>query len=273
MLTYLEFANIAATVDITPSGVKFSPLITADFVVKYGNAIVEIISSPFLHELEKFQSAFWTLQSKIIVYPRVEGGYSPLILEGQDLNLIKINVNVKGLKEEEYRLDTHHLTLISSPSVAKYTCRIEADKSLFPVLLSHGYLINQGNLEGGKHFALGEDPFKKPCYLFALVTGQLESTDGTFTTPSGRKVSLRMWTPAQDLPKTAHAMYSLEAAMKGDEDIFNSKLVLVSPEIASDGDYAAILCVSYVIINPLKLLSLKEGLTIFRDQHVILLLS
>ncbi|CAH9089838.1 unnamed protein product [Cuscuta epithymum] len=192
--------------------------------------------------------------------------------------------------------------------MAKYTCRIEAEKSLYPVLLSNGNLVEQGNLEGGRHYAIWEDPFKKPSYLFALVAGQLISRDDTFTTRSGRKVSLRIWTPAQDLPKTAHAMYSLKAAMKWDEDvfgleydldlfnivavpdfnmgamenkslnIFNSKLVLASPETATDGDYAAILGVigheyfhnwtgNRVTCRDWFQLSLKEGLTVFRDQE------
>ncbi|KAH9719502.1 Puromycin-sensitive aminopeptidase [Citrus sinensis] len=192
--------------------------------------------------------------------------------------------------------------------MAKYKCYIEADKSLYPVLLSNGNLIERGNLEGGRHYALWEDPFKKPCYLFALVAGQLESRDDIFVTRSGRKVSLRIWTPAQDLPKTAHAMYSLKAAMKWDEDvfgleydldlfnivavpdfnmgamenkslnIFNSKLVLASPETASDADYAAILGVigheyfhnwtgNRVTCRDWFQLSLKEGLTVFRDQE------
>lgn len=73
--------------------------------------------------------------------------------------------------------------------------------------------------QGGKHFCLWEDPFKKPSYLFALVAGQLESRDDIFVTRSGRKVSLKIWTPVQDVPKTAHAMYSLKAAMKWDEDV------------------------------------------------------
>ncbi|KAL9251497.1 Puromycin-sensitive aminopeptidase-like protein [Drosera capensis] len=192
--------------------------------------------------------------------------------------------------------------------MAKYTVRIEADKALYPVLLSNGNLIEQGDLEGGKHFVVWEDPFKKPCYLFALVAGQLESRDDTFTTRSGRKISLRIWTPAQDLPKTGHAMYSLKAAMKWDEDvfgleydldlfnivavpdfnmgamenkslnIFNSKLVLASPETATDADYAAILGVvgheyfhnwtgNRVTCRDWFQLSLKEGLTVFRDQE------
>nr|XP_017234912.1 PREDICTED: puromycin-sensitive aminopeptidase isoform X1 [Daucus carota subsp. sativus] len=192
--------------------------------------------------------------------------------------------------------------------MAKYTCRIEADKLLYPVLLSNGNLIDQGDLEGGRHYALWEDPFKKPCYLFALVAGQLESRDDIFTTRSGRKVSLRIWTPAQDVSKTEHAMYSLKAAMKWDEDvfgleydldlfnvvavpdfnmgamenkslnIFNSRLVLASPETASDADYAAILGVigheyfhnwtgNRVTCRDWFQLSLKEGLTVFRDQE------
>lgn len=76
-----------------------------------------------------------------------------------------------------------------------------------------------GLLQGGRHYALWEDPFKKPCYLFALVAGQLESREDSFTTRSGRKVALRIWTPAEDLPKTEHAMYSLKASMKWDEDV------------------------------------------------------
>ncbi|MCO5612434.1 hypothetical protein L7F22_066701 [Adiantum nelumboides] len=192
--------------------------------------------------------------------------------------------------------------------MAKFTTRIEADKSLYPVLLSNGNVVEQGDLPEGRHYAIWEDPFKKPCYLFALVAGQLASRDDDFTTCSGRKVSLRIWTPAQDIPKTAHAMYSLKAAMKWDEEvfgreydldlfnivavpdftmgamenkslnIFNSKLVLASPETASDYDYAAILGVigheyfhnwtgNRVTCRDWFQLSLKEGLTVFRDQE------
>ncbi|WVZ91626.1 hypothetical protein U9M48_037772 [Paspalum notatum var. saurae] len=212
--------------------------------------------------------------------------------------------------------------------MAKYTCRIEADKTLYPVLLSNGNLIEKGDLEGGKHYALWEDPFKKPSYLFALVAGQLDCRNDSFVTCSGRNVALRIWTPAQDLPKTAHAMYSLKAAMKWDEEvfgleydldlfnivvvpdfnmgamenkslnIFQSRLVLASPETATDGDYAAILGVvgheyfhnwtgnrqvasqhyhngcSFFELAYQKVtcrdwfqLTLKEGLTVFRDQE------
>lgn len=101
--------------------------------------------------------------------------------------------------------------------MAKYTYHIEVDKVLYPVLLSNENLIKQGDLKvnneliffqkmlgmlcrcylltsitikGCRHYALWEDPFKKPCYLFALVAGQLESRDDTFITRSGRKFHL-----------------------------------------------------------------------------------
>ena len=100
-------------------------------------------------------------------------------------------------------------------------------------------------MQGGKHFVLWEDPFKKPCYLFALVAGQLESRDDVFVTRSGRNVSLRIWTPAQDVPKTAHAMYSLKAAMKWDEDV------------------------SIFLLNPLFINYLKPnyGVLVFKSCH------
>ncbi|XP_057824889.2 puromycin-sensitive aminopeptidase isoform X2 [Cryptomeria japonica] len=191
--------------------------------------------------------------------------------------------------------------------MAKFTTRIEADKELYPVLLSNGNLIDQGDLEDGRHYAVWEDPFKKPCYLFALVAGQLVSTDTIFTTQSGRQVSIHIWTPAQDACKTAHAMYSLKAAMKWDEEvfgleydldlynivavpdsrgamenkslnIFNSNLILASPETATDADYDLILrCIGHeyfhnwtgnrVTCRDWFQLSLKEGLTCFRDQE------
>ncbi|KAK1290039.1 hypothetical protein QJS10_CPB18g01618 [Acorus calamus] len=121
--------------------------------------------------------------------------------------------------------------------MAKYTCRIEADKNHDPVLLSNGNLIQKGDLEGGGHYALWEDPFKKSCYLFALVAGQLESRDDTFVTRSGREVLLKIWTPAQDLPKTAHAMYSLKAAMKWDEEVFGLEYDLDLFNIVADPDF------------------------------------
>src|SRR5690606_23351366 len=48
--------------------------------------------------------------------------------------------------------------------MAKYKVMLRADKKKYPVLLSNGNLIEEGDLGDGRHYALWEDPFKKPSY-------------------------------------------------------------------------------------------------------------
>ena len=74
-----------------------------------------------------------------------------------------------------------------------YRVRIEADQERYPVLLSNGNCLAHGPLAEGeapprRHFALWEDPFPKPSYLFALVAGRLQEVTEHFTTASGRPV-------------------------------------------------------------------------------------
>lgn len=151
--------------------------------------------------------------------------------------------------------------------LSQYTVRMEGDKSAFPVLLSNGNLADAGENDDGTHWALWNDPWPKPSYLFALVAGQLVANRDTFTTMSGRKVDLAVWVREGDLERTDHAMRSLINSMKWDEDtfgreydldqfnivavsdfnmgamenkglnIFNTRYVLADPETATDGDY------------------------------------
>ena len=72
--------------------------------------------------------------------------------------------------------------------LSKYRVRIEAPKTAFPHLLSNGNLISTGDLADDRHYAQWEDPFFKPCYLFALVAGELDVLEDSFTTLTGRKV-------------------------------------------------------------------------------------
>ena len=151
--------------------------------------------------------------------------------------------------------------------LSKYHVRMEGDAARFPVLLSNGNRVAQGEAANGRHWAEWEDPFPKPCYLFALVAGELEANRDSFTTMSGRKVDLFIWVREADLPKTAHAMESLKLAMAWDEkvygreydldlfnivavsdfnmgamenkslNIFNSAYVLADQETATDADF------------------------------------
>jgi aminopeptidase N len=192
-------------------------------------------------------------------------------------------------------------------NLAVYTTRIEADKELFPVLLSNGNLVAEADLPGGRHFATWNDPYPKPSYLFALVAGDLGVLRDEFVTQSGRKVALAVYVEHGNEEKVAYAMDSLKRAMRWDEEkygceydldifmivavsafnfgamenkglnIFNDKLLLASPETATDDDYARIESVvaheyfhnwtgDRITCRDWFQLSLKEGLTVFRDQ-------
>ncbi|MEA3038002.1 MAG: aminopeptidase, partial [Sphingomonadales bacterium] len=160
---------------------------------------------------------------------------------------------------------------VDRPDVlTRYNVRMTADKAAYPVLLSNGDPVASGEAEGGRHWAEWRDPFPKPCYLFALVAGDLVANRDSFTTRSGREVALGIWVREADLPRTAHAMASLKAAMKWDEEvygreydlemfnivavsdfnfgamenkglnIFNSRYILADAETATDADFDAI---------------------------------
>lgn len=189
-----------------------------------------------------------------------------------------------------------------------FSVRIEADKALYPVLLSNGNLVAEGDLESGRHFTEWLDPFPKPCYLFALVAGNLVHIADTFTTQSGRNVDLRIYVRPGDEAQCGHAMASLKKSMRWDEEkygreyeldrfnivavsdfnmgamentslnIFNTALVLASQETATDADFMSVEGVvaheyfhnwtgNRVTCRDWFQLSLKEGLTVFRDQE------
>lgn len=101
-----------------------------------------------------------------------------------------------------------------------FTTRITADKAKYPVLLSNGNCIERGDTEEGRHWAVWEDPFKKPSYLFALVGGNLERVEDVFTTQSGREVALQIFTESHNISKCDYAMLSLKKAMRWDEEVY-----------------------------------------------------
>ena len=154
--------------------------------------------------------------------------------------------------------------------LSRYKVRMSADKARFPILLANGNLVASGEGGGETHWAEWEDPFPKPSYLFALVAGDLTANRDRFTTMTGREVELAIWVREKDLHKTHHAMDSLKAAMRWDEEvygreydleqfnivavddfnfgamenkglnIFNSRYVLADEDTATDADFDAI---------------------------------
>ncbi|CAI1547242.1 Aminopeptidase N [Serratia ficaria] len=192
--------------------------------------------------------------------------------------------------------------------LARFTTRITADKARYPFLLSNGNRVGQGELDHGRHWVQWQDPFPKPCYLFALVAGDFDVLRDSFTTRSGREVALELFVDRGNLDRADWAMTSLKNSMKWDEtrfgleydldiymivavdffnmgamenkglNIFNSKYVLAKAETATDKDYLNIEAVigheyfhnwtgNRVTCRDWFQLSLKEGLTVFRDQE------
>ncbi len=192
--------------------------------------------------------------------------------------------------------------------MATYRVTLRADRTRYPVLLANGNLVEQGELDGGRHFAVWDDPFPKPSYLFALVAADLVAREQRIRTRGGRDHLLQVWVKRGDLDKTGHAMRSLVASVAWDEtrfglpldldrfmivavddfnmgamenkglNVFNTKYVLASPVTATDDDFAGIESVvgheyfhnwtgNRVTCRDWFQLSLKEGLTVFRDQE------
>ena len=121
--------------------------------------------------------------------------------------------------------------------LSKYHVRMEADAARFPVLLSNGNRVAHGGSDDSHHWAEWQDPFPKPCYLFALVAGDLKANRDSFTTMSGRKVDLAIWVREADLPKTQHAMNSLKLAMAWDEKIYGREYDLDQFNIVAVSDF------------------------------------
>src|SRR5262249_13732303 len=123
---------------------------------------------------------------------------------------------------EAFRRITYFL---DRPDVmATYRVTLRAARAASPVLLSNGNLLSQRDLPDGRHEAVWEDPFRKPCYLFALVAGKLERIEEKIVSASGKEKLLQVWVEPQDLDKSRHAMNSLIHSIRWDEQRFGLEL-------------------------------------------------
>jgi aminopeptidase N len=237
------------------------------------------------------------LESLVRIHPETNSSLEGLYVSG---GMVTSQCEAEGFRRITYHPDRPDL-------LSRFRVRIEADRKRCPVLLSNGNGIEAGPLaDPARHYAIWDDPFPKPSYLFALVAGQLEEVRDHFTTASGRPVALRIHVEPGDAAYTAHAMASLKRSMAWDEqvygleydldefnivavrhfnmgamenkslNIFNSKLVLADAATATDGELERIESViaheyfhnwtgNRITCRDWFQLSLKEGLTVFRD--------
>lgn len=298
-----------------------------------------------------------TATSRFRRNPASRGQDKAIVLDGEDLTFIGIEINGNEVNDSEFTLTETSLTLRNLPEefeltvhteldpgsnkaleglylssgrfctqceaegfrrityfldrpdvLAAFNVTIIADSDLYPVLLSNGNCTEQGSMERSRHYAVWSDPFPKPCYLFALVAGQLGRLSDSFTTASNKTVALNIYVEPSKEERARYAMDALKRAMAWDEqvygleydlnefnivavsdfnmgamenkslNIFNDKFILADPETATDTDYAWIESVvaheyfhnwtgNRVTCRDWFQLSLKEGLTVFRDQQ------
>jgi aminopeptidase N len=240
----------------------------------------------------------FTLEIETIIKPEENTQLEGLYKSG---SMYCTQCEAEGFRRITYFLDRPDI-------MARFTTHITADRETCPVLLSNGNLVDSGDIDSDRHWAYWEDPFPKPCYLFALVAGPLTVDEDQYVTASGREVALKLYTEPHNRTKTAHAMKSLKQAMQWDEEkfgleydldcymvvavddfnmgamenkglnVFNTACVLARPDTATDADYDRIQSIvgheyfhnwtgNRVTCRDWFQLSLKEGLTVFRDQE------
>ena len=260
-------------------------------------------SVSFRHEdglltLEKLPEGEFTLEIRNSCAPDRNTQLSGLYTSG---NGFFTQCEAEGFRRITYFLDRPDV-------MAVYTVTLRADKRAYPVLLSNGNLVEQGDLDGGRHYAKWHDPHPKPSYLFALVAADLVAREQKIRSRSGGEHLLQVWVHRGELGRAEHAMNSLVASIAWDEarfalpldlerfmivavddfnmgamenkglNLFNAQCVLASPATSVDADFAAIESIvgheyfhnwtgNRVTCRDWFQLSLKEGLTVFRDQE------
>ncbi|WP_404463266.1 aminopeptidase N [Vreelandella aquamarina] len=154
--------------------------------------------------------AAFTLESEVEISPS-----SNTALEGlyQSNGMYCTQCEAEGFRRITYYPDRPDV-------MATFKVTVIGDAQQEPVLLANGNPVDQGTVESGRHFVTWEDPHPKPCYLFALVAGDLTKAEDHFTTMSGRHVTLQLWVEQENLDKTDHAMASLKRAMTWDEETY-----------------------------------------------------
>jgi len=243
----------------------------------------------------------FSLSTRVKIYPNKNTS-----LEGLYLSNGKFctQCEAEGFRKITYYLDRPEI-------MSEFFVTIEADKRSYPLLLSNGNPIEQSQdrnpLSSENHIAIWHDPFPKPSYLFALVAGDLDCLEESFTTMSQRTVKLQLFVDKGKLDQCQFAMKSLIESMKWDEqkfgreydldlymivavsdfnmgamenkglNVFNTAYVLANEKTATDADFEGVERViaheyfhnwtgNRITCRDWFQLSLKEGLTVFRDQ-------
>ncbi len=161
------------------------------------------------------------------IYPSKNSSLEGLYQSGENLYT---QCEPEGFRKITYFYDRPDI-------LTTYDVTLEADYNKFPVMLSNGNLKESGKLDGDRHFVTWVDPFPKPSYLFAVVMGQLSKLEDFYTTKSGKKITLEIYSEDHNIKYCDFAMSSLKKAMSWDEDVYGFECDLDSYKIVSVSDF------------------------------------
>ncbi len=248
--------------------------------------------------LIKAPPAIFTLTTTVVLNPQDNTSLAGLFVSD---GVLCTQNEAEGFRCITYFLDRPDV-------LSRFIIRIRAAYKRYPVLLAGGEQRSAQRLADGEHCVEYEDPLPKPCYLMALVAGDLAVLMGEHRTRSGHRVCLEVYMDPRERAHGDFALTALKKALLWDEqafgleydmdtyrivavnafnfgamenrglNIFNAALVLATAETTSDEDYRRIETVvaheyfhhwsgNRVTIRDWFQLTLKEGLTVYRDQE------
>lgn len=261
------------------------PLATAEYRIEDGNLVVHQVPDAFLLEIRNR-----------IRPEENHTGLGMFVAAG----VVATQCEAEGFRRMTWFPDRPDV-------LARYTVKLTADKQRFPVLLSNGNPVDRGELDDGRHWVVWDDPAPKPSYIFAVVAGDLASLEDHFVTKSGREVALAIYAAQELIGKCDFAMASLKRSMQWEEEVYGLECdvdvynvvaledwagamenkglniydaagIVAGPRVTTDNDYMVIERIigheyfhnwsgNRVTCRDWFQLSLKEGLTRFRDQE------
>jgi aminopeptidase N len=204
----------------------------------------EVLS--FTPEASEIKNEVFQLQIETLIKP-----HENTALEGLYVSkgMYCTQCEAHGFRRITYYLDRPDV-------MSEFEVYVEAEQKAYPVLLSNGNLTGEGRLENGRHWVRWHDPFKKPCYLFALVAGDLACVEDQFIRVSGKPVSIKLFVEEHDVGKCDYAIESLKNAMAWDEQVFGREY---------DLDIYMIVAVSHFNMGAME----NKGLNIFNTSCVL----
>jgi aminopeptidase N len=240
--TFLSFAlNDGITVVSSRLEMRRNPAFETDLLILDGQDLelrsikidgVEIPASSFLAGIESIVITLppvkehFTFECVTAIYPEKNTSLEGLY---RSRGMFCTQCEAEGFRKITYYLDRPDV-------MSEFHVTLVAEKNSFPVMLSNGNCIAD-IIENDLRVVTWHDPFKKPCYLFALVAGDLACLEDVFVTQSGRKVALEIFVETKDLDKCDHAMHSLKNAMRWDEQVYGREYDLDTFMIVAVDDF------------------------------------